>query len=279
MESLGDTFRQRRLDKQKEEDDMRREMIQKQMADAAELRQQRGLDIENKRLETETARANTESEGKVDVHLKASNGGSFHYTGPKSGYQKFVDETAKQGVTLTPTDEPLPKSQMGTYKFDTDNGSVEIPVESIEQLDAITAKVKAMGGKAPPKTAPLPAAGIQYENQAKSLEDQATQMESQNPDAAKALRGAAQRLRQQNIKNPPNLGYQTTQITPLVDPMGKLTGENRTNITQRVPLGTTATAPVGGKVKMLHPDGKTIGFVPSEQVEAAKAQGYQLAPQ
>jgi hypothetical protein len=56
MESLGDTFRQRRLDKQKEEGDIQHELIQKQMADAAQSRQERGLTIEQNRLALEQNR-------------------------------------------------------------------------------------------------------------------------------------------------------------------------------------------------------------------------------
>ncbi len=62
MEGLGDTFRQNRLDKRKEEEDMRREMLQQQMANASEERQKRGLSIEEQRLQEEKNRGQREQQ-------------------------------------------------------------------------------------------------------------------------------------------------------------------------------------------------------------------------
>lgn len=238
MSQLGDTFRQRRLDQQQREDEMRRELIQKQLAEASANRQERGLTIEQKRLETEQGRATREGEGQLDVYLKGQNGGSFHFRGPKSGYDSFVAEMQKNGQPVTPTDQPLPRSAYGSYKFDTDNGTVEIAIENEAQLDAIHAKVKALGGKLPPKTAPLPAAGIQYEREADQLDQQAKKLEATDPETAKGMHESANRLREKNKVGP--TGFVRTTVGPDL-----FTGQTATNITTQVPFGTgTPPGPV-----------------------------------
>lgn len=54
---LGDTFRQRRLDRNAEASDASQEEIRRELARASESRQNRGLDIEQRRLDTEVSRS------------------------------------------------------------------------------------------------------------------------------------------------------------------------------------------------------------------------------
>jgi hypothetical protein len=194
MESLGDTFRQRRLDKQKEEDDMRREMIQKQMADAAQSRQERGLTIEQNRLELEKKdqdRADLQDKQNILKTIMTLNAtGQIGDLGPVNDWLSKDKHFSQMGIQLqAPTAKPVP------------NVGQSADAEALRQAEEYRAAGK---------------------NEYADLLEKVV------------------KKRGEHDTNP---GYQTTTVTPVLDLQNQPTGQNKTNITTRVPLGSPGATP------------------------------------
>lgn len=166
LEGLGDSVRQSRLDKEKREDEMRRELIQRQLANAAESRQERGLTIEEKRLEAERGRGD-ELKKQGEYNRDPENPENQERTARAKMLEAQAEKLGIREITVAWTDAtgnpvqmvgtpqeiavaqkanpPAPQSKI-TSKFTTKDGVEHTITGTPEQLKAQQAALGEQGG-------------------------------------------------------------------------------------------------------------------------------------
>jgi hypothetical protein len=251
MSDLGDTFRQRRLDKQKEEEDMRRELLAKEIADTNAARQNRGLDIEQRRLQVEQDRAKQQ-----DTQSQLQEKQNLLKTIMTLNATGQIDDLGSVNDWLS--NDPH-FSQMGI------------------QLKAPTQKTAPNVGQSAAAQALLEAKRWRDEgnNDYADLLEKVVKKEGEGREANPGYQTTTVKPALDPLGKPTgqNLTNTTTRVplSQVAPPAGRLP----TPMDHVVPQPLVKPA---GKVRMINPAG-VAGMVPADQVEAATSQGYKLAPQ
>lgn len=249
LQGLGNTFRQGRLDEEAKRKDMEQELLRRQMNQAT----QQHYAAEEEHYKGETARADRSETRQSDVmkHAQAQQA--------LQGLQKAHDSLSKNVATGTMTPEQA-KAAAKRIVDQVKSGADEILKNSpfAALMDDPNADIFS---QPPEKSTPrLPAAGIQYVQKADELEQQASDVEDDDPEGAAKLREAATLLREHLKKSPPKAPPGLRKTVKTVDPK---TGGSST-LSGPSPLVDEATA---GSVLMRNLSGDIVKVPAARKAE------------